>query len=147
MKGYWNRPEETAAALKDGWLHSGDIGRLDEDGYLYIVDRIKDMIKYKGYNVFPRNLEELLYQHPKIKEAAVIGIPDPAVTEYPRAYVVLKEGERASAEEILADINSKVGGYEKIRELVFREALPVSLAGKVLKRELRKEALRGTGPG
>jgi len=141
MKGYWNRPEETAAALKHGWLHSGDIGRLDGDGYLYIVDRIKDMIKYKGYNVFPRNLEELLYQHPKIKEAAVIGIPDPAVTEYPRAYVVLKEGETASAEEILDDINSQVGGYEKIREVIFREALPVSLAGKVLKRDLRKEAL------
>jgi long-chain acyl-CoA synthetase len=141
MKGYWNKPEETAATLKDGWLHSGDIGRIDEDGYLYIVDRIKDMIKYKGYNVFPRTLEELLYQHPKIKEAAVIGIPDPAVTEYPRAYVVLNEGETASAEEILNDINSKVAAYEKIRELVFREELPVSLAGKVLKRELRKEAL------
>ena len=92
MKGYWNKPEETAKTLKDGWLHSGDIGKLDEDGYLYIVDRIKDMIKYKGYNVFARNLEEILYQHPKIKEAAVIGIPDPAVTEYPRAYVVLRSG-------------------------------------------------------
>jgi len=147
MKGYWNRPEETAVALKGGWLHSGDIGRLDQDGYLYIVDRIKDMIKYKGYNVFPRNLEEFLYQHPKIKEAAVVGIPDPSVTEYPRAYVVLRDGESASAEEILGDINSKVGGYEKIRELVFREALPVSLAGKVLKRELRKEALREMGLG
>jgi len=141
MRGYWNRPEETAIALKGGWLHSGDIGRMDEDGYLYIVDRIKDMIKYKGYNVFPRNLEELLYQHRKIKEAAVIGIPDPSVTEYPRAYVVLKEGQTASAEEILNDINPKVGGYEKIREVVFRKALPVSLAGKVLKRELRREAL------
>jgi long-chain acyl-CoA synthetase len=141
MKGYWNRPEETARTLKGGWLHSGDIGRIDEDGYLYIVDRIKDMIKYKGYNVFPRNLEELLYQHRKIKEAAVIGIPDPAVTEYPRAYVVLKDGETASAEDILNDINPKVAGYEKIREVVFRKELPVSLAGKVLKRELRKEAL------
>jgi len=147
MKGYWNRPEETAMTLRGGWLHSGDIGRIDEDGFLYIVDRIKDMIKYKGYNVFPRNLEELLYQHPKIKEAAVIGVPDPAVTEFPRAYVVLKEGETASAEEILNDINSKVGGYEKIRELVFRKELPVSLAGKVLKRELRKEALAGKAGG
>jgi len=141
MKGYWNKPEETAGILKGGWLHSGDIGRMDEDGYLYIVDRIKDMIKYKGYNVFPRNLEELLYQHPKIKEAAVIGIPDPAVTEYPRAYVVLKGGETADAEEILNYVNPKVAGYEKIREVVFRRELPVSLAGKVLKRELRREAL------
>jgi len=141
MKGYWNKPEETARTLKGGWLHSGDIGKLDEDGYLFIVDRIKDMIKYKGYNVFPRNLEEILYQHPKIKEAAVIGIPDPAVTEYPRAYVVLREGETATAEEIMNDVNPQVAGYEKIREVVFRNELPVSLAGKVLKRELKKEAL------
>ncbi len=141
MKGYWNNPEETARTLKGGWLHSGDIGKLDEDGYLFIVDRIKDMIKYKGYNVFPRNLEEILYQHPKIKEAAVIGIPDPAVTEYPRAYVVLREGETATAEEIMNDVNPQVAGYEKIREVVFRNELPVSLAGKVLKRELKKEAL------
>jgi len=141
MKGYWNKPEETARTLKDGWLHSGDIGKLDNDGYLYIVDRIKDMIKYKGYNVFPRNLEEILYQHPKIKEAAVIGISDPAVTEYPRAYVVLKEGETATPEEIMDYINTQVAGYEKIREVVFRNELPVNLAGKVLKRELKKEAL------
>ncbi|MBA4393091.1 MAG: acyl-CoA synthetase, partial [Desulfobacca sp.] len=141
MKGYWNKPEETALALKGGWLHSGDIGRLDEDGYLYIVDRIKDMIKYKGYNVFARNLEEILYRHPKIKEAAVIGIPDPAVTEYPRAYVVLRQDETATAEEIMDFINPQVAGYEKIREVVFRKELPVSLAGKVLKRELKKEAL------
>ncbi|MFH1912282.1 MAG: AMP-binding protein [Pseudomonadota bacterium] len=141
MKGYWNKPEETARTLKDGWLHSGDIGKLDNDGYLYIVDRIKDMIKYKGYNVFPRNLEEILYQHPKIKEAAVIGISDPAVTEYPRAYVVLKEGETATPEEIMDDINTQVAGYEKIREVVFRNELPVNLAGKVLKRVLKKEAL------
>ncbi len=141
MKGYWNKPEETARTLKDGWLHSGDIGRLDEDGYLYIVDRIKDMIKYKGYNVFARNLEEILYRNPKIKEAAVIGIPDPTVTEYPRAYVVLNQGETATAEEIMEFINSQVAGYEKIREVIFRTALPVSLAGKVLKKELKKEAL------
>ena len=141
MKGYWNKPEETARALKGGWLHSGDMGKLDGDGYLFIVDRIKDMIKYKGYNVFPRNLEEILYQHPKIKEAAVIGIPDPAVTEYPRAYVVLKEGEQASSGEIMDYLNSQVAGYEKIREVVFRNELPVNLAGKVLKRELKKEAL------
>lgn len=142
MKGYWNKPQETEKTLKDGWLHSGDIGRLDEDGYLYIVDRIKDMIKYKGYNVFARNLEEILYRHPKIKEAAVIGIPDPAVTEYPRAYIVLNKGETATAEEIKEFINPQVAGYEKIREVVFRDELPVSLAGKVLKRELKKEALK-----
>ena len=125
--------------LEGGWLHSGDIGKRDEDGYFMIVDRIKDMIKYKGYNVFARNLEEVLYRHPKIREAAVIGIPDPAVTEYPRAYVVLNEGETATAEEIMAYINPQVAGYEKIREVVFRDSLPVSLAGKVLKRELKKE--------
>jgi long-chain acyl-CoA synthetase len=141
MRGYWNKPEETARTLRGGWLHSGDIGRLDEDGYLYIVDRIKDMIKYKGYNVFARNLEEVLYRHPKVKEAAVIGIADPAVTEYPRAYVVLRDGERATAEEIMSFVNPLVAGYEKIREVVFRDSLPVSLAGKVLKRELKKEAL------
>jgi long-chain acyl-CoA synthetase len=146
MKGYWNKPEETASTLKDGWLHSGDIGKLDEDGYLYIVDRIKDMIKYKGYNVFARNLEEILYRHPKIKEAAVIGIPDPAVTEYPRAYIVLRQDETASEKEIMDFINTQVAGYEKIREVVFRKELPVSLAGKVLKRELKKEALAELKP-
>jgi long-chain acyl-CoA synthetase len=146
MKGYWNKPEETASTLKDGWLHSGDIGRLDEDGYLYIVDRLKDMIKYKGYNVFARNLEEILYQHPKIKEAAVIGIPDPAVTEYPRAYVVLRQGESATEKEIMDFINPRVAGYEKIREVIFKTELPVSLAGKVLKRELKKEALAKLKP-
>jgi long-chain acyl-CoA synthetase len=140
MQGYWNKPEETGRTLRGGWLHSGDIGRLDEDGYLYIVDRLKDMIKYKGYNVFARNLEEVLYRHPKIQEAAVIGIADPAVTEYPRAYVVLKAGQTATEEEIMGYVNPQVGGYEKIREVVFREALPVSLAGKVLKRELKQEA-------
>jgi long-chain acyl-CoA synthetase len=141
MKGYWNKPEETENTLRGGWLHSGDLGRLDEDGYLYIVDRIKDMIKYKGYNVFARNLEEILYQHPKIKEAAVIGIPDPAVTEYPRAYVVLKQGQAASPEEIMEYVNRQVASYERVREVVFRNELPVSLAGKVLKRELKKEVL------
>jgi long-chain acyl-CoA synthetase len=99
------------------------------------------MIKYKGYNVFPRNLEEILYQHPKVKEAAVIGIPDPTVTEYPRAYVVLRQGEATTDKEIMDFVNSRVASYEKIRDVVFRETLPVSLAGKILKKELRKEAL------
>ncbi|WP_370946745.1 class I adenylate-forming enzyme family protein [Amycolatopsis sp. cg5] len=137
MAGYLNRPEETAAALVDGWLHTGDIGVLDDDGYLSIVDRKKDMLLYKGYNVYPRELEELLIAHPAVTAAAVVGRPRADVGELPVAFVV--KATDTTAEEILADINAKVLPYKRIRELKFVDEIPVSAAGKILKRELRQQ--------
>ncbi|WP_328613760.1 AMP-binding protein [Amycolatopsis sp. NBC_00355] len=137
MQGYRNRPEETAAALVDGWLHTGDIGILDEDGYLSIVDRKKDMLLYKGYNVFPRELEELLITMPGVAAAAVVGRPDTEVGELPVAFVV-PHGE-LDPDELMAAINEKVVPYKRLREIHVVEQIPVSAAGKVLKRQLREQ--------
>ena len=137
MKGYWNRPDETALVLRDGWLLTGDIARMDNDGYFYITDRKKDLIKTKDYSVYPRELEDILYEHPAVKLCAVVGEPDPMAGEVPKAYVVLKEGATASEEEIMAFVNEKVAPYKAIREVEFRKELPISSAGKVLKRVLR----------
>ncbi len=142
MLGYWNRPEATAETIKDGWLYTGDIGKMDEDGYFYIVDRKKDMLKYKGYQYSSRELEDILYEHPAIKQAAVVGVKT-EMGEIPRAYIVLKEGAKVTVEEIKDFVKDKVAYYKKIKEVVFRDELPVSLAGKVLKRDLRKEAEEG----
>jgi long-chain acyl-CoA synthetase len=139
MVGYWNRPEATAEVLKDGWLFTGDIGKEDEDGYFYITDRIKDLILYKGYNVYPREIEEVLYMHPTVENCAVIGKPDSKVGESPVAYVQLKAGARATQEELIAHTNAQVAAYKKLREVYFIDMIPVSGAGKVLKRELREK--------
>ncbi|MET7993016.1 AMP-binding protein [Amycolatopsis sp. NPDC005232] len=139
MRGYRNRPDETAAALVDGWLHTGDIGVLDEDGYLSIVDRKKDMLLYKGYNVFPRELEELLIALPGVATAAVVGRPQADVGELPVAFVVGQPDADLNAEELITAVNEKVVPYKRIRELYFVDEIPVSAAGKVLKRELRKQ--------
>ena len=138
MQGYWNKPEETAEVLKDGWLYTGDIGKEDEDGYFYITDRKKDMIIYKGYNVYPRELEEAIFTHPAVEQCAVIGKPDLDVGEAPVAFVQLKQGAEATAEDLMKHTNSQVAAYKKIREVKFLDAIPVSPAGKVLKRELRE---------
>jgi long-chain acyl-CoA synthetase len=137
MQGYWNRPEATAEVLKDGWLYTGDIGKEDDDGFFYITDRKKDMIIYKGYNVYPRDLEEVIFTHPAVEQCAVIGKKDMAVGEAPVAFVQLKQDADASAEELMEHTNSQVAAYKKIREVTFLEAIPVSPAGKVLKRQLR----------
>ncbi|MEU0534390.1 class I adenylate-forming enzyme family protein [Amycolatopsis tolypomycina] len=137
MLGYRNRPDETAAALVDGWLHTGDIGILDADGYLSIVDRKKDMLLYKGYNVFPRELEELLVTLPGVAAAAVVGRPDPEVGELPVAFVVPRGA--LDADELMAAVNEKVLPYKRLREVHVVEQIPVSAAGKVLKRELRQQ--------
>ncbi|MGH3318738.1 MAG: class I adenylate-forming enzyme family protein [Streptosporangiaceae bacterium] len=138
MRGYHDRPEETATVLVDGWLHTGDIGVLDEDGLLAIVDRKKDMLLYKGYNVYPRELEELLFRHPAVANAAVVGRRDPAVGELPVAFVVRASGqETADAETLVGYVNERVVPYKRLRELRFVDEIPVSAAGKVLKRELR----------
>jgi long-chain acyl-CoA synthetase len=141
MAGYWNAPEETANALVDGWLRTGDIARMDEEGYFYIVDRKKDMILTAGYNVYPREVEEVLYQHPKVLEAAVIGIPDGVRGERIAAYLTLKPGEQATAAEIRAFCREHLAPYKQPRTIVFRDDLPKSLAGKVLRRQLREELL------
>jgi long-chain acyl-CoA synthetase len=139
MKGYWNMPEETAAVLRDGWLYTGDIGKMDEDGYFYITDRKKDLIKYKGYSVYPREIEDVLYEHPAVKLCGVIGKPDPVAGEIPKAFVVLKEGTTATKKEIKDFVNARVAPYKAIRELEFRTELPMTLVGKVLRRELLEE--------
>ena len=137
MKGYWNKPEETALVLRDGWLHTGDIAKKDADGYFYIVDRKKDMIIAGGYNIYPREIEEVLFECPKVQEAAVIGIPDSYRGETVKAFVVLKRGVTATAEEIIAFCRERIAAYKAPREVVFRESLPKSGVGKYLRRELR----------
>jgi len=144
MKGYWKRPGETSEVLRDGWLYTGDLGKMDEDGYFYITDRKKDLIKYKGYSVYPRELEDILYEHRAVKLAAVVGKPDPLSGEIPKAFVVLREGATATEEEIMRFMNEKVAPYKAIREVEFRKELPMSMVGKVLRRVLREEELRKT---
>ena len=138
MKGYWNKPEETALVLRDGWLYTGDIAKKDADGYFYIVDRKKDMIIAGGYNIYPREVEEVLFECPKIQEAAVVGVPDPYRGETVKAFVVLKAGITATAEEVIAFCRERMAGYKVPRVVVFRDSLPKSGVGKYLRRELRK---------
>ncbi|MCO5121079.1 MAG: AMP-binding protein [Burkholderiaceae bacterium] len=139
FKGYWNKPEATAKTLRDGWVHTGDMGRLDEAGYLSFVGRFKEMIKVSGYSVFPEEVETILIRHPAISQAAVLGIPDPARGEVVRAYVVKKPGAEASAEEIIAWARENMASYKAPREVRFRDSLPATGAGKVLRRLLRDE--------
>jgi long-chain acyl-CoA synthetase len=141
MQGYWNNPAETEEALVDGWLRTGDIARMDEQGYFYIVDRKKDMILSAGFNVYPREVEEVLYQHPKIKEAAVIGLPDGLRGEKITAYVTLLPNETATAADIRNFCRDRLAPYKQPRKIIFRDNLPKSLAGKVLRRQLKEEAL------
>jgi long-chain acyl-CoA synthetase len=138
MQGYWNRPDETAKVLKNGWLHTGDIGREDEYGYFYITDRKKDMIIYKGYNVYPREIEEVLIRHQGVAQCAVVGKSEIEVGEAPVAFVQVLKGAEVTREELLNHTNSQVAAYKKLRDIIFIDALPVSPAGKLLKRELRK---------
>jgi long-chain acyl-CoA synthetase len=139
MKGYWNNPKETALVLHDGWLLTGDIAHMDKDGYFYITDRKKDLIKTKDYSVYPRELEDILYEHKAIKLCAVVAKPDTLAGQVPKAFVVLKEDNDVSAEEIMAFTNNKVAPYKAIREVEFRKELPVSSAGKVLRRLLQEK--------
>jgi long-chain acyl-CoA synthetase len=140
MKGYWNKPQETALVLRDGWLFTGDVAKKDADGYFYIVDRKKDMIIAGGYNIYPREVEEVLFECPKIKEAAVIGVPDSYRGETVKAFVVLRDGVVATKEttdEIIAFCRERMASYKVPRQVVFRDSLPKSGVGKYLRRELR----------
>jgi long-chain acyl-CoA synthetase len=138
MKGYLNQPDATAQVMRSGWFHSGDIGKVDEDGDFYIVDRKKDMIIRGGFNVYPREVEEVLYAHPDIREASIIGIPDPHYGEEVKAVVCLKEGAHLTAEELIAYCKQHVAAYKYPRVVVFAEELPKGPTGKVLKREIRR---------
>ncbi len=139
MKGYWNMPTETVNALRDGWLYSGDIARMDEDGYFYIEDRKKDMIIAGGYNVYPREIEEVLITHPAVMEAAVAGVPDPKRGETVIAWIVKKPGDQTTEEEIKEWSKTQLAAYKYPRLIIFRDELPKTTVGKVLKRELVKE--------
>ncbi len=139
MQGYYNNPEETKGVLRDGWLRTGDIAKMDEEGYFYIVDRKKDLIIVGGFNVYPREVEEVLYQNPKIKEAAAVGIKEAAHGEVVKAFVVLKDGETATEQEIIDFFQGKIAKFKIPRSVEFRKDLPKTLVGKILRRELREE--------
>ena len=136
-KGYYKRPEATAEAIRDGWLRTGDVGVCDEDGFYFIVDRKKDMILRGGYNVYPREIEEVLYGHPAVAEAAVVGVKDERLGEEVKAVIACRPGMKATAEEILDYCRGRLAPYKHPRIVEFREALPKGPTGKILKRELR----------
>ena len=143
IKGYWRMPEETASTIRDGWLYTGDLATVDEEGYIYIVDRKKDIIISGGENISSREVEEALYSHPAVLEAAVIGVPDKVLGEAVKAVVVLKEGVRATEAEIIEHCKGRLAGYKRPRSVDFVESLPKSAAGKILKRELRERYWKG----
>jgi len=139
MKGYWNLPDETKDVLREGWLYTGDIAKMDQEGYFFITDRKKDLIKYKGHSVYPREIEDVLYEHPSVKLCAVVGKPDKTAGELPKAFIVLKDGATATEEDIKKYVNAKVASYKAIREVEIRKELPLTPVGKVLRRALRDE--------
>jgi long-chain acyl-CoA synthetase len=140
MKGYWQRPDATEDVMRGGWFHTGDMARVDEEGYFYIVDRKKDLIIRGGYNVYPREVEEVLYEHPKIREAAVVGVPHDEWGEEVGAAVVLHEGEQLSADEVSAYVKERIAAYKYPRVVWFVDDLPKGPTGKILKREIEKPA-------
>jgi long-chain acyl-CoA synthetase len=144
MKGYWRKPEETEAAIKDGWFHTGDMAKVDEDGYFFIVDRKKEMILRGGYNVYPREVEEVLYEHPCVAEAAVVGVPDDKMGEEVGAAVVLKKDADVSADDLRAFVKEQVANYKYPRKIWFVDELPKGPTGKILKREVEVPAEVGS---
>ncbi len=139
MKGYYNRPDSTADVLRNDWLYTGDIGYMDEEGYFYIVDRKKDLIISGGYNIYPREIDEVLHTHPKIEEAVSVGIPHEARGEIVKAYVIVREGEELSRSDVIAYCREKLASYKVPRQVEFRTELPKTMVGKVLRRALREE--------
>lgn len=147
MKGYWENPEETATAFRDGWLYTGDIATMDEEGYFYIVGRKKDMIIASGYNVYPIEVEDIIYQHPAVKETCVYGVPDSYRGETVKAAIVLKEGKSVTEQEIREFCVQRLARYKVPRSFEFRERLPKSAVGKILRRILMEEAQSPTAGG
>lgn len=147
MKGYWQLPEETRRTLRDGWLYTGDIARVDEDGYVSIVDRKKDMIIASGYNIYPREVEEVLYEHPAVQEALVVGVSDSYRGETVKACIVLKTGAQATEDDVVAFCKANLAPYKVPKIIEFRDALPKSSVGKLLRREVRAEDGKQGKPG
>jgi acyl-CoA synthetase (AMP-forming)/AMP-acid ligase II len=145
MAGYWENPAATAEALRGGWLHTGDIGMFDERGYLFLLDRAKDMIISGGNNVYPREVEEIIVQHPQVAQVVVVGVPDDYWGEAVHAVVVPESDAELSAEEIIAFCGEHLAGYKKPKAVDFAEELPVSGYGKVLRREVRDRYWEGQG--
>jgi long-chain acyl-CoA synthetase len=137
LNGYFGNHQATAEAVRDGWLHSGDIGYRDADGYYFLVDRVKDMINVSGFKVFPREVEEVLFRHAAVKEAAVVGEADPVRGERVKAFVVLEEGARVGADELVAACRAAIASYKVPAAIEFVTALPKNPTGKILKKELR----------
>lgn len=144
MQGYWNQPEETAKAIRNGWLLTGDIGHCDDDGYFYITDRKKDMLIVNGINVYPREIEEVIYRFPGVKEAAVIGVPDPRKGEQPLAFVAGNDGVSLDTTALLEFMRERLAAYKIPRNIVSLPALPRNNTGKVLKTRLREIAGKET---
>lgn len=142
MDGYWRRPDETALVLRDGWLYTGDIARMDDDGYFYIVDRKKEMIIVSGFNVYPRDVEEVLTAHPAVAESAAIGVPHPIKGEEVKAFVVLRPGATATPAELIEHCRASLAPFKVPREIEVRDSLPKTLIGKVLRRQLAEEELK-----
>lgn len=134
-----NRPDETASVLRNGWLYTGDIAYMDEEGYFFIVDRKKDLIITAGYNVYPREIDEVLHEHPAVKEAVSVGITHPTRGEIIKAYIVLKEGETLTKTDVIAFCREKLANYKIPKQVEFRDDLPKSIVGKVLRRVIREE--------
>ncbi|NOR50821.1 MAG: AMP-binding protein, partial [Desulfuromonadales bacterium] len=146
MKGYYGNPEATASAIREGgWFHTGDLGKLDEDGFLYIVDRLKDLIIRGGFNVYPREVEEVLMTHPAVSLVAVIGVPHDQHGEEIKAYVLIKEGEAISEPELIAWGKEQIAAYKYPRIVEIRESLPMTATGKILKKELKAELTQVNG--
>jgi len=139
MQGYWGKPGETALVLRDGWLYTGDLARMDEDGYFYIIDRKKDLIINAGFKIFPREVEEVLYQHPKVKEAVVYGVPDSYRGEVVKAVIVPQEEGDLSEDDVRAYCQPRLAVYKLPKFIEFRRELPKSMVGKVLRRTLREQ--------
>ena len=140
MQGYWKAPEATAAALRDGWLYTGDIGYADEHGYTFVQDRKKEMIKYKGFGIAPAEIEALLLEHPGVADAAVIGKPDAEAGEVPKAFVVRRADHAQLTAEAVADfVRSRLAGYKTVREVEFVDAIPKTASGKILRRVLKEQ--------
>jgi long-chain acyl-CoA synthetase len=139
MKGYWKKPEETAQCFAGEFFRTGDVAYMDSDGFTYIVDRIKDLILCSGFNVYPRRVEEAIYEHPAVEETIVIGIPDPYRGEAPKAYIKLREGQQATAEEMLEFLKPRISKIEMPSEIEFRSELPKTMVGKLSKKELKAE--------
>jgi long-chain acyl-CoA synthetase len=141
MRGYYNRPDETAGALRNGWLYTGDIAYMDEDGYFFIIDRKKDMAIVGGENVYPREIDEVLLGHPGVKEAVSVAVAHPTRGEMIKAFVVLKDGTALTATDIIKFCRQRLAGFKVPRQIEFRDALPRAATGKILRRTLRAEEI------